>query len=45
MGGWIGFDLAERYPERFYSLIIGGADPYPEDLSFARKLVEGEGNV
>ena len=45
MGGWIGFDLAENYPERFYSLIIGGADPYPEDLSFARKLVEGEMSV
>ena len=45
MGGWIGFDLAELYPERFYSLIIGGADPYPEDLAFARKLVEGEMNI
>lgn len=45
MGGWIGFDLAERYPERFYSLIIGGTHPYPESLAFIRKLVEGEMSV
>jgi pimeloyl-ACP methyl ester carboxylesterase len=45
MGGWIGFDLAERYPERFSSLIIGGTHPYPESLAFIRKLVEGEMSV
>ena len=45
MGGWIGFDLAELYPERFYTLIIGGAHPYPEDLSPVRKLVESEMSV
>jgi pimeloyl-ACP methyl ester carboxylesterase len=45
MGGYIGFDLAERYSERFYTLIIGGAQPYPEDFSDARKLVEAGTSV
>lgn len=42
MGGWIGFDLAEIYPERFHSLIIGGADPYVESLDLLRRISEGE---
>ncbi|MBA38977.1 MAG: hypothetical protein CL894_00285 [Dehalococcoidia bacterium] len=29
MGGSIGFGLAEAFPQRFYSLIIGGMHPYP----------------
>jgi pimeloyl-ACP methyl ester carboxylesterase len=29
MGGSIGFGLAESYPDRFHSLIIGGMHPYP----------------
>ena len=29
MGGSIGFGLAEAFPERFHSLIIGGMHPYP----------------
>ena len=28
MGGWIGFGVARYAPERFRSLIIGGAAPY-----------------
>ena len=28
MGGSIGFGLAESFPERFHSLIIGGMHPY-----------------
>ncbi len=28
MGGYLGFKLAEQTPERFISLIVGGADPY-----------------
>ena len=29
MGGSIGFGLAEAFPQRFHSLIIGGMHPYP----------------
>ena len=29
MGGSIGFGLAESFPDRFHSLIIGGMHPYP----------------
>jgi pimeloyl-ACP methyl ester carboxylesterase len=32
MGGWIAFGLARYAPERFSSLIIGGAHPYPESM-------------
>jgi pimeloyl-ACP methyl ester carboxylesterase len=28
MGGWIGFGIMKYAPDRFYSLIIGGAQPY-----------------
>lgn len=27
MGGWIGMALASSYPERFYSVIVGGIEP------------------
>jgi pimeloyl-ACP methyl ester carboxylesterase len=30
MGGWIGFGLGKYAPERFQSLILGGAHPYAE---------------
>jgi len=31
MAGWVGFGIAKYAPERFYSLIIGGAHPYLQD--------------
>jgi pimeloyl-ACP methyl ester carboxylesterase len=30
MGGWIGFGMAKYAPERVWSLIVGGAQPYPD---------------
>ena len=42
MGGSIGFGLAESYPERFHSLIIGGMHPYPlSGLDALLELIEG----
>ena len=41
MGGWIGWGIAKYAPERFHSLIIGGADPYerdPEEPNFWLEL-------
>jgi len=38
MGGWIGFHLADHAPQRFCSLILGGAHPYPESLASLREL-------
>ena len=38
MGGWIGFHLAGFAPQRFCSLILGGAHPYPESLASLREL-------
>jgi pimeloyl-ACP methyl ester carboxylesterase len=32
MGGWIGFGCAKHAPERFQSLILGGAHPYAEAI-------------
>jgi pimeloyl-ACP methyl ester carboxylesterase len=32
MGGWIGFGLGQYAPERFQSLILGGAHPYAETI-------------
>jgi pimeloyl-ACP methyl ester carboxylesterase len=37
MGGWIGFGLAKYAPERFHSLILGGAHPYAESMQAARE--------
>jgi pimeloyl-ACP methyl ester carboxylesterase len=39
MGGWIGFGLAKYAPERFRSLIIGGAHPYAEEMQAFRDLL------
>jgi pimeloyl-ACP methyl ester carboxylesterase len=36
MGGWIGFGLAKHFPERFNSLILGGAHPYAENTQAIR---------
>ena len=42
MGGWIGFGLAKYVPNRFYSLILGGAHPYDEDMKPFRDLMPRE---
>jgi len=39
MGGWIGFGLALHAPERFRSLILGGAHPLAEDMHSFRAMV------
>lgn len=31
MGGWVGFALGASAPDRFLSLVLGGADPYEPD--------------
>jgi pimeloyl-ACP methyl ester carboxylesterase len=36
MGGWIGFGLAQHFPERFNSFILGGAHPYAENTQAIR---------
>jgi pimeloyl-ACP methyl ester carboxylesterase len=42
MGGWIGFGCAQYAPERFRSLILGGAHPYAETMqSFRDGLASG----
>jgi pimeloyl-ACP methyl ester carboxylesterase len=43
MGGWIGFHLGIDYPERFLSMIIGGAHPYFEDLTALRDIANAGG--
>ena len=40
MGGYVGFGIANYAPERFLSLIIGGADPYQEDTQGPGPFVE-----
>jgi len=40
MGGRIGFALAQHSPERFPSLLLGGASPYTPDPSFVQPRVE-----
>jgi pimeloyl-ACP methyl ester carboxylesterase len=42
MGGWIGFGLAKYAPNRFHSLILGGAHPYAEDMQAFRDLMPRE---
>jgi len=42
MGGWIGFALAKYAPERFRSLILGGAHPYAENMQAFRDLLPQE---
>ena len=39
MGGWIGFGLACYAPERFRSLILGGAAPYASNMDGLRQFV------
>jgi pimeloyl-ACP methyl ester carboxylesterase len=39
LGGWIGFELAKRAPNRFNSFIFGGAHPYAEDMQAFRILM------
>lgn len=39
MGGWIGFGLARNAPERFRSLILGGAHPFAEDMTAFRAML------
>ncbi len=39
MGGWIGFGLALHAPERFSSLILGGAHPFAENMQPFRSLL------
>jgi pimeloyl-ACP methyl ester carboxylesterase len=42
MGGWIGFGLAKYVPERWRSIIIGGAHPYFENLQPFREIMPQE---
>lgn len=39
MGGWIGFGLACYAPERFRTLILGGAAPYASNMDGLRQFV------
>ncbi len=39
MGGWIGFGLARFAPERFRSLILGGAVPYAANMNGLRQFL------
>lgn len=39
LGGWIGFELAKRAPNRFNSFIFGGAHPYAENMQAFRDLM------
>jgi pimeloyl-ACP methyl ester carboxylesterase len=42
MGGWIGFGIAKYAPQRFRSLILGGAHPYYENMQLFRDLLPRE---
>ena len=37
MGGWIGFGIGKYAPQRFHSLIIGGAQPYAQSFEAFRE--------
>jgi pimeloyl-ACP methyl ester carboxylesterase len=39
LGGWVGFGLARYAPDRFSSLTLGGAHPYPENMQPYRDLM------
>ena len=39
MGGWIGFGAARYAPERFRSLILGGAAPYASNMEELRQFI------
>jgi pimeloyl-ACP methyl ester carboxylesterase len=42
LGGWVGFLLAKYAPDRFTSLILGGAHPYEENMQPARDRMPKE---
>jgi len=42
MGGWIGFGLAQYVPQRFRSMILGGAHPFAENMSRFRTMLPRE---
>ena len=37
MGGWIGFGIGKYAPQRFHSLVIGGAQPYAQSFEAFRE--------
>jgi pimeloyl-ACP methyl ester carboxylesterase len=39
LGGWIGLSLAKYAPERLYSLVIGGAQPYGQSMELYRQAL------
>ena len=46
LGGWVGFLLAKYAPDRFTSLILGGAHPYDEEhATRPRSHAKGDGRV
>src|SRR6185312_11456827 len=42
MGGWIGFGLAKLAPNRFRSMILGGAHPFQENMQAFRAMLPKE---
>ncbi len=40
MGGWIGFGIAKYAPDRFQTLILGGAQPYGGSREFLRQTIQ-----
>jgi pimeloyl-ACP methyl ester carboxylesterase len=42
MGGWIGFGVARYAPNRFRSLILGGAHPFQESMQAFRAMLPKE---
>ncbi len=42
LGGWVGYGLAQRAPERLSSLIIGGAHPYADTSWDAFAGIDGQ---
>lgn len=42
MGGWIGFGIGKYAPQRFHSMVIGGAQPYAQSFeAFRERLGKG----
>jgi pimeloyl-ACP methyl ester carboxylesterase len=39
MGSIVGFGLAGNFSERFNTFVLGGAHPYPKDLSWVKNIV------
>jgi pimeloyl-ACP methyl ester carboxylesterase len=42
MGGWIGFGLARAAPQRFTSMVLGGAHPWPESMAALRNMMPAD---